>query len=153
MSAPRARRVARGGRTWTLLYDSDCAFCIAAVAVLLRWDGGRRLASVPIQSLRGQALLVELPAQQRLLTAHVVSPQGERSSGGAAAAPVLRLLRGGCVFARALAAAPRAAEATYDWVSRHRGMLSKGLPAVLQDRAREYVTGVEARSGCPPWCR
>lgn len=75
-----------------VLYDADCGFCRWAMAWAMRRDRRQVLAPVPIQSPLGFELLVDVDPANRLRFAHVVREDGERHSGGAAAADVLGAL-------------------------------------------------------------
>jgi predicted DCC family thiol-disulfide oxidoreductase YuxK len=70
---------------------------------------------------------------------HLISPTGARSAGGAALAPLLRLLPGGRVPAAAFARLPALTERGYRWVAEHRSQLSRWVPAGLKRRADERV--------------
>jgi predicted DCC family thiol-disulfide oxidoreductase YuxK len=56
---------------------------------------------------------------------HLVSPSGERWSAGAAAPPLMRLLPGGRLPAKLLAAFPNATERAYRFTARHRGAFGR----------------------------
>jgi predicted DCC family thiol-disulfide oxidoreductase YuxK len=135
------------GRAWQVMYDADCGLCTWAVAVLLAWDRGRVLHPCAIQSPAGERLLGELDAQTRLESWHLVSPGGERTSGGAALGPLLELLPGGAGGARVASAAPALCERAYRLVADHRSTLSKLLPAGAKQRARVRVGRAEAGPG------
>ena len=62
------------------------------------------------------------------------APDGGRSSGGRAAAPLLRLLPGGSRVARIADRYPRAVDACYDFVARHRSALSRAVRALGAER-------------------
>jgi predicted DCC family thiol-disulfide oxidoreductase YuxK len=128
---------------WTLLYDADCGFCKWIVSGVLAWDRRKRLLPRAIQSAQGQALLSDLGPEQRLASAHLISPDGERLSAGAALAPVLRLLPGGSIPALAMARLPRLASRAYDWVADHRSQISRAVPTTLKRRAGARVKRVE----------
>jgi predicted DCC family thiol-disulfide oxidoreductase YuxK len=100
-----------------------------------------------IQSARGQALLHDLTPDERLASAHVVSPDGERFSGGAAAAPLFRLLPGGAMPAGAMARLPRLTSRAYGWVATHRSQLSRAVPGRSKRRAGARVKRAEADAG------
>jgi predicted DCC family thiol-disulfide oxidoreductase YuxK len=119
----------------TVLYDRDCGFCRWAVAKLLAWDRRGRLRAVAIQSPEGQALLADLAPEERLASAHAIDAAGQRYDGGAAAAPVVRLLPGGRPLAAALAAFPDATDRAYRWVARHRTPLGRLVPERAKRRA------------------
>jgi predicted DCC family thiol-disulfide oxidoreductase YuxK len=129
----------------TVLYDADCGFCRASVAALLAFDRAGRVLPEAIQSREGQRLLVDIPPDRRLDTAHIVLPDGQVRSGGDGLAPLARLLPGGtpiAVVASALAAPTRWA---YGWVARHRSGLSRLVPAASKDRATGRIAAHRAR--------
>jgi predicted DCC family thiol-disulfide oxidoreductase YuxK len=103
---------------WTLLYDADCGFCKWTVSLLVRWDRRHRLAPRGVQGIEAVAL---------------ISPAGERHSGGAALPPLLRQLPGGALPARVLARFPRLTERGYAWVAAHRSVLGR----IVARRRRE----------------
>ncbi len=118
---------------WPVLYDDDCGFCKWTLDKLLAWDRAHRLRPVAIQSAEGDALLAPLQEDERLASWHLVMPSGEIRSGGAAAAPLARLLPGGRPLAALFAAFPRATERAYRWVAEHRSELGR---VVRSDRDR-----------------
>ena len=123
-----------------ILYDDDCRFCRATLAVVLTWDRRRRLRPVAIQSGEGAALLAEVPEEARLASAHAVMPgRGRPLSGGEAAAPVLRELPGGGPLAALAERIPKVTDRCYRWVADHRVGLSRLVPVSLKDRADEIV--------------
>ncbi len=132
---------------WTLLYDADCGFCKWALSGVLAWDRRGRLIPVPLQGERARELLADLSAEQRLASVHLIAPDGERLSAGAAVAPLLQLLPGGALPAMAFARAPRLTARAYEWVADYRSQLSKGVPAGLKRRAGAAVERVEAERG------
>ena len=116
-----------------LLYDRDCSFCKWCLKWIVRWDRRGRLRPVPIQSAEGDVLLADLDPGVRLDSWHLVTPDGKLASGGAAAAPLVRLLPGGRPLARVFETFPGATERAYRWVADHRGALARllRLPALL----------------------
>jgi predicted DCC family thiol-disulfide oxidoreductase YuxK len=120
-----------------IVYDPDCGFCRVCVAVLLQWDGGRRLRPVPGQDLDSWQLVL---------------PNGTVVSAGAAFSPLLRLLPGGAPLARLTDRFPRAAEVAYRWVADHRTVFGRPLPdsakrwadRVISDRATSE-SGADSR--------
>jgi branched-chain amino acid transport system substrate-binding protein len=110
-----------------LLYDRDCSFCKWCLKWILRWDRRGRLRPVAIQSAEGEELLADLDPEARLDSWHLVSPDGEVVSAGAAAAPLARLLPGGRPLAFLFETFPRATERAYRWVADHRGALARLL--------------------------
>ena len=89
-------------------------------------------------------LLGDLDPEARLASWHLISPAGERSSGGAALGPLLGQLPGGGLGAALASAAPTLAEHAYRWVADHRSALSGPLPAGAKRRAR--ASGQAGRS-------
>jgi len=124
---------------WVVLYDSDCGFCRWSLARLLALDRARRLRPVELGTAAADALLADLNEQQRAASWHLVSPQGERSSGGRAAVPLLRLLPGGRAPAAVLERMPRLTDRAYEWVVRHRTLLSRAVPAGSKERATDRI--------------
>jgi predicted DCC family thiol-disulfide oxidoreductase YuxK len=114
-----------------LLFDSDCGFCTRSVDRIIRWDRGRRLRAVPIESAEGARLLADVPPERRLDSWHLAGPGGTLRSGGAAAAPLLRLLPGGRLPAAILAAFPAVTAAAYRWVAARRDLFGRFLTLAL----------------------
>ena len=110
-----------------ILYDADCGFCRWALNKVLLWDRPGRLRPVAIQSDEGQELLEDLPADRRLESWHLVSPEGEVSSGGAALGPLGRLLPGGAPLHLLAERFPGAADRGYRWIAEHRTQLARVL--------------------------
>ena len=135
---PDVTRQADGGR-WTVLYDADCGFCQWLLAALLRWDRARRLRPLALQRPEAGQLLADLTPDERMASWYLISPTGERESGGTALAPILRLLPGGRVPAAAFARLPRLSERGYRWVADHRSQLSKAVPAGAKQRGARLV--------------
>lgn len=121
-----------------VLYDADCGFCRWAVAKILAWDRAGALRSVALQDPEAERLLAGVDGGQRMASWHLVTPAGRVHSGGAALAPLLRLLPGGCPLAAVAAALPGLAEAVYRWVARNRGRLGRMLrvDTCARDRRR-----------------
>jgi predicted DCC family thiol-disulfide oxidoreductase YuxK len=123
---------ARGSREDTpardravLLYDSDCRFCRFALERVLAWDRHSRLRPLALKDPEAERLLAQLDAQARMDSWHLVERDGEVSSAGEAAAPLLRLLPGGRPLARIAALSPRLTEAAYGLVASNRPTLSR----------------------------
>ena len=108
-----------------LLYDADCGFCRWTLDRVLRRDRAGRLEPLALQDPRAEALLADLSEEERMASWHLVSPKGERWSAGAAAPPLLRLLPGGRLPARLLAAAPELTARAYRFVARHRDVFGR----------------------------
>lgn len=129
---------------WLVLYDADCGFCKWALAGVLRWDRAERLRPVALQRSEADELLAELSREERMRSWHLVSPAGVRHSAGEALPPLLRLLPGGVLPARALALVPGRTNRGYRWVAEHRSRLSRSIPTSAKRRASEYVARREA---------
>ena len=123
-----------------VLYDADCGFCSWLLADLLRWDRDARLRPLALQRPEADELLADLPPDKRMDSWHLISPRGSRTSGGAALAPLLRLLPGGRFPASAFARFPGLTERGYRWVADHRSVLSKLVPNGAKRRAEERVS-------------
>ncbi len=130
-----------------VLYDSDCGFCMWLLAVLLRWDRGGRLRPAPLQGPEAGELLADLDPAERMASWHLIDPDGGRSSGGAAIAPLLRLLPAGGLPAAVFARFPRATARGYRWVAENRSALSRWVPKGSKDRARALVGEVTGMRG------
>ena len=110
-----------------VLYDEECGFCRWSLDRLLRWDRRGRLRATPIQSDEGDRLLADLSEEDRLASWHLVTSEGRRYSGGAATAPVARLLPAGAPIALLTETFPRTTERVYRWVARNRESLGSRL--------------------------
>jgi predicted DCC family thiol-disulfide oxidoreductase YuxK len=108
-----------------VLYDSDCGFCKRALSKLLAWDRSHRLRPVALQDDEAARLLAGMDEQERMASWHLVAPDGRVRSGGAAVAPLLRLLRGGSGPARLAERMPRSVDRGYRWVAGHRTALGR----------------------------
>jgi predicted DCC family thiol-disulfide oxidoreductase YuxK len=126
--------------TLIALYDGDCGFCEVMLAVLLRWDLANRVRPVPIQSTRGDELLVDIEREDRLKSWHLLDVGGTLHSGGAGIPVIFAALPGGARIARVVSRFPTATSRTYDWVASHRVLLGRGLGA----RPRAWATRVIA---------
>jgi predicted DCC family thiol-disulfide oxidoreductase YuxK len=126
-------------RRWAVLYDADCGFCTWMLSALLRWDRAARLHPIALQRAEADDLLQELTPAERMASWHLISPTGERRSGGAALPPLLRALPGGRLPAAGFARFPRLSERGYRWVADHRSQLSKLVPSSAKQRARQRV--------------
>ncbi len=136
---------------WTVLYDADCGFCKWLLSGLLQWDRADRLSPIALQCSEAEELLRELTPAQRMASWHLISPTGERCSGGAAVPPLLRLLPAGRLPAAGFALFPGITDRGYRWVAEHRSQISRWIPASAKQRASERVTRREyQREGQPP---
>ena len=123
----------------TVLYDDDCRFCRASLALLLAWDRRGRIRPVALQSAEAERLLAGLGPEERMATMHAAPADGPPAAGGAALPALLRELPGGAPLAALTARFPRAAERGYAAVAENRSRLSKLGPAALSRRADELV--------------
>ena len=128
-----------------VLYDADCGFCKWLLAGLLRWDRAERLRPLALQRPGADELLLDLGPAERMASWHLISPTGTRRSGGAAVAPLLRLLPRGRVPAAAFARFPKLTERGYRWVAEHRSQLSRWVPTSFKRHASERVRQREQR--------
>jgi predicted DCC family thiol-disulfide oxidoreductase YuxK len=103
-----------------LLYDSDCGFCRWSVDKILAWDRGGKLESMELQEAEANSLLGAMEQDLKMSSWHLVTPDGQVYSAGAAAPPLLRLLPGGKPLAVLLAAFPGVTERAYRMVARNR---------------------------------
>jgi predicted DCC family thiol-disulfide oxidoreductase YuxK len=124
---------------WAVLYDADCGFCKWLLSGLLRWDRAARLRPIALQRPEADDLLRELTPAERMASWHLISPTGERHSGGAAVPPILRLLPAGRLPAACVARFSRLTDGGYRWVAEHRSQLSRWVPSSAKQRAAERV--------------
>lgn len=110
----------------TVLYDAACGLCRWSAERLRRWDRGRRLCFVPLQTPEAARLLPDLSPEDRLASWHVAEG-GRVTSGGAAVPEVLRLLPGGAPLAALAARFPGGTDRAYRWVADHRDRIGRLL--------------------------
>ena len=115
--------------TLIVLYDDDCGFCEVMLAVLLTWDRASRVRPVPIQSARGEELLIDMKPEDRLKSWHLLDASGMLHSGGAGIPVIFAALPGGALIANVVSRFPTTTSRTYDWVGSHRVLLGRGLGA------------------------
>jgi len=113
----------------TILYDDDCGFCRWSAEKLRRWDRDGRLSFATIQGETGRRLLADMDPAARLASWHVVTPDGTRTSGGAAAVPVLERLPGGAPLALLAGLSPPLTNAAYRAVAKRRTAIGRALGA------------------------
>jgi predicted DCC family thiol-disulfide oxidoreductase YuxK len=82
---------------------------------------------VALQDPEAESLLAGMGREQRMASWHLVTPEGRVYSGGAAAAPLLRLLPGGRPLAALAAIFPGVTGAVYRLVARNRSRLGRLL--------------------------
>lgn len=126
-------------RRWAVFYDADCGFCKWLLSVLLWWDRSARLHPIALQRSEADHLLQELTPAERMASWHLISPTGERRSGGAAVPPLLRVLPAGRLPAAGFARFPRLTDRGYRWVAEHRSQLSGWVPSSAKQRASQRV--------------
>jgi predicted DCC family thiol-disulfide oxidoreductase YuxK len=129
-----------------LLYDADCGLCRWGVVWVLDRDRDGLIEPLAIQSPPGQDLLHDLEPAARLSSAHVITPDGRRASGGAALQQVLEALPNR-VLARAARLSPRATDAGYRFVAAHRVRFSRLLPSSWKRDATAKLREFESREG------
>ena len=112
---------------WRVLYDNGCDFCVRLLSIILQWDRAGRLNPLALQRSEADRLLPDLTPAERMASWHLISPAGERHSGGSAVTELLRLLPGGRLPAAGLARFPRLTESGYRWVAEHRSALSRWI--------------------------
>ena len=122
-----------------VLFDGECRWCRWSVARLVPLDTRHRLRLMEIQAPEAQRLLAGVPEEERLASAHAVTPDGRVFSGGDAAAPIaaeLPALAWGAPLARAL---PGPARACYRLVADRRSLLGRRLDDRALERADRLI--------------
>jgi predicted DCC family thiol-disulfide oxidoreductase YuxK len=110
-----------------LFYDEDCGFCRWSVAKILKWDRHDRIRAVPIQGPEGDEYLDGMSEEERLASWHLVTPDGNLYSSGAAVPHLAKLLPAGAPVAALASRFPGATESLYRWVARNRDTLGRRL--------------------------
>jgi predicted DCC family thiol-disulfide oxidoreductase YuxK len=110
-----------------VLYDRDCGLCVWSAERLRAWDGRReRLRFVPLRSPEADELLRGIDPDARAGSWHLAV--GDRVwSGGAAIAPVMRLLPGGRPLSGLAERFPRTTDVLYRLVAENRSMIGAAL--------------------------
>jgi predicted DCC family thiol-disulfide oxidoreductase YuxK len=127
----------------TILYDRDCGFCRWSLAKLLGWDRHRRLRPVALQDPAADRLLAGMSEEERMASWHLVEPGGTVHSGGAAFAPLLRMLPGGVPLAGVAERMPGLMEGGYRFVAGHRSAIG---PRITDGAKRRADRRIAARS-------
>jgi len=122
-----------------VLYDGDCGFCRASMALILAWDRRRRLRPVALQDAEADRLLQGMPDEERMASWHLVGADGRVASGGAALVPMLRELRGGGPLAWVTARFQGPTERAYRWTADNRSWLGQMVPGGLKRRADRVI--------------
>ncbi len=107
-----------------LLYDRDCGFCRWSMQRVIRWSGGR-LDAAPLQGERAAEALADLDVAERMASWHLLSPDGRRSSAGAAVPDLMRYLPGLRPLASVAGAFGGPIDALYGLVARNRHRLGR----------------------------
>jgi predicted DCC family thiol-disulfide oxidoreductase YuxK len=142
-----------------LVYDPDCGLCRVCVAVLLRWDRGRRLRPVALRSPESDRLLEGMPEAEQMASWHLIGPGSAKNgpangqilthpetwSAGAAFSPLFRLLPGGGPLARVTDRFPGPTERAYRWMADHRSAIGRLLPGAVKRWADRVIS--ESRPG------
>jgi predicted DCC family thiol-disulfide oxidoreductase YuxK len=129
-----------------VLYDDDCGFCKRLLSKFLAWDRRGLLRPVALQDPEADRLLGEMAEERKMASWHLVTPDGEVRSGGAAIAPLLRLLPGGAAPAWIVDRIPTLTDRSYRWVAANRTALSRRLPR-WEAGKRRAERRIESRSG------
>jgi len=108
------------GRRPVLLYDADCRFCRFVARTVVRLDREERVAFLPLQDDEARGLLADLPEAERMASIHLVEPDGQRYSRGAALTRLIRRL--------GLPAPAKLLGHAYDPIARNRGKFGKHVP-------------------------
>jgi predicted DCC family thiol-disulfide oxidoreductase YuxK len=132
-------------RAASLLYDADCGFCRWSLAQVLRLDRRGRLRPVSLREPEADILLSGMAREDRMASWHLVDEDGRIYSGGAAFAPLLRLIPGGAPLAAPLAALPSLAEVAYRVVADRRSWLGRLVPTASTARARQRIDAAATR--------
>ena len=127
------------GERLVVLYDEDCRWCRWSVARLVELDRSRRLRLVPIQGEEGDRLLASVPEDERMASAHAVTPDGKVFSGGDAAAPIAGVLPALSISAPLLRAIPGPTRSAYRLVADNRSRLGARLSPVAMAKADRLI--------------
>ena len=98
-----------------------------------------------LQDTETELLLSGMPSDQRMASWHFVADDGRVYSGGEAFAPLLRLVPGGALPARALEAVPALANVGYRAVAGRRSFFGRLLPAGSKARAQARIDAAAQR--------
>ena len=121
------------------LYDADCGFCRASLALILAWDRDRRLRPLALQDPEADRLLAQLSPQERMASWHLVRADGTVRSAGDALEQLFALLPAGGAPSAIARRFPAAAGQGYRWVAAHRSQLGRLIPPVVKRRADTEV--------------
>ena len=127
-----------------VFYDEDCGYCRWSVAKLLRFDRDRRLRLIAIQSPEGERLLVAIPPELRLASAHLIDSDGRLYSGGEAAAPIAAALPSLARSAPLLRRLARPVNAGYNLVAVNREKFGRLVGSSSRERADRSIAAHQA---------
>ena len=122
-----------------VLYSRTCNFCKWSLSKLLAWDRRGRLRPVALQDPEAERLLPGMSEEERMASWHLITPDGQRHSGGPAAAPLLRELPGGRPLAALVERMPRVVDRAYRFVSGHRPALGRPLTEGAKRRSERRI--------------
>jgi predicted DCC family thiol-disulfide oxidoreductase YuxK len=125
--------------TTLVLYDADCGFCRWSLGKLLAWDRREALRPVALQDPEAGRLLAHMDEEERMASWHLVTQDGAVRSGGAALAPLLRLLPGGRPAAALAERVPRLVDRAYRFVAGHRTVFGRPVSAGAKRRADRRI--------------
>lgn len=129
-----------------VLYDDDCGFCRWVMAWAMRRDRRNVLVPVPIQSPLGSELLADVVPGDRLRSVHLVSDDGQRRSGGDAAADVLHALPSTRALGRLARSFPRATSILYRLVATRRVNFGRLVGGDARRRADDQLGARSVRT-------
>jgi predicted DCC family thiol-disulfide oxidoreductase YuxK len=127
-----------------VFYDEDCGYCRWSVAKLLRFDRDRRLRLIAIQSPEGERLLVAIPPELRLASAHLIDSDGRLYSGGEAAAPIAAALPSLAPAAPLLRQLSRPVNAGYNLIAANREKVGRLVGRSSRQRADRVIAAHQA---------
>ena len=130
-----------------MLYDADCGLCKWLLSGLLRWDRSSRLRPIALQRPEAAELLNDLAPAEQMESWHLISPSGQRFSGGEAVPKLVRLLPAGALPAAVFALSPHATDRGYRWIANHRSVLSRFVRSSSKARASRFVQRAESEHG------
>jgi len=112
-----------------LLYDAACKPCRFTARTVVRLDRREALALLPLQDPSAAPLLAALPAEERIASWRLATPDGRLVGHGAALPELLLAMRRTRLLGRVLARVPdRALDRAYALVARSRGLLGRLVP-------------------------
>ena len=117
---------------------------------MLALDRRGALRPVAIQSDEGARLLVAVPEDLQLVSAHAVGAAGHVASAGDAAAPIAAALRGGAFSAPALRLLGQLTRAAYRLVAGNRSRLGRLVTRAMLARADERIAARRCRERSTP---